>query len=344
MDAPRPNADIVVRRRPPPELGLQHPGHTGENRKVSDLRQRVPGHSLIDELLRQWDLGTIRVDPGSRTVVIDEEATGWFRGVLGERRVAETLEPLGEEWTVLHSVPVGHGTSDIDHVVIGPPGVFTINTKYSPGRDVWVGGYGMYVGGHKQHYVTNSIAEAKRASLLLSREARMAVPVVGVIAFVDPGHITVKAVPGGGQYDPEIVVTGSRGLYDALQRRREFSDEQLGVIVGAASRASTWHSRPQPSTIGSHITREFEALEDAVGPHVGAAVPVRRPQPAAGRPVPQTARSHDAQSAARATSSGSNRRRSRRKRHSIAAELLRLAAAGVGLYVFVQVTQAMTSR
>ncbi len=67
----------------------------------------------------------------------------------------------------------------------------------------------MYVGGHKQHYATNSIAEAKRASLLLSREARMAVPVVGVIAFVDPGHITVKAVPGGGQYDPEI--PGDRG-------------------------------------------------------------------------------------------------------------------------------------
>ena len=137
---------------------------------MSDLRERVPGHSLIDELLRQWDLGTIRVEPADSAVVIDEEATGWFRGVLGERRVAELLEPLGEGWTVLHSVPVGRGASDIDHVVIGPAGVFTINTKYSPGRDVWVGGYGMYVGGHKQHYVTNSIAEAKRAAVLLSRE------------------------------------------------------------------------------------------------------------------------------------------------------------------------------
>jgi hypothetical protein len=36
------------------------------------------------------------------------------------------------EWTVLHSVPVGTGSTDIDHIAIGPAGVFTLNTKYSP--------------------------------------------------------------------------------------------------------------------------------------------------------------------------------------------------------------------
>jgi hypothetical protein len=64
---------------------------------------------------------------------------------------------------------VGRGESDIDHVVIGPPGVFTINTKFSPGKDVWVAGRGMYVGGAKQHYVVNALYEARRASTYLSR-------------------------------------------------------------------------------------------------------------------------------------------------------------------------------
>jgi hypothetical protein len=32
---------------------------------MSDLRERVPGHALIDELLHQWDLGTIHVDERS---------------------------------------------------------------------------------------------------------------------------------------------------------------------------------------------------------------------------------------------------------------------------------------
>ena len=99
-----------------------------------------------------------------------EEAEGWYRGVLGERRVAAILDQLSvaqpqSPWTVLHSVPVGRGESDIDHVVIGPPGVFTINTKFSPGKDVWVAGRGMYVGGAKQHYVVNALYEARRASI-----------------------------------------------------------------------------------------------------------------------------------------------------------------------------------
>jgi len=129
---------------------------------MSDLRQRVPGHSLVDELLRQWDLGTIHVDHASDAIVIDDEAVGWYRGVIGERRVAELLGRLGRAWTVLHSVPVGSGSSDIDHIVIGPAGVFTINTKYSPGKKVWVAGYGMRVDGFPQLYVRNSASEAAR--------------------------------------------------------------------------------------------------------------------------------------------------------------------------------------
>lgn len=300
----------------------------------------MPGHSLIDELLRQWDLGTIRVEPANQAVVVDDEATGWFRGVLGERRVAEQLEPLGEGWTVLHSVPVGRGTSDIDHVVIGPPGVFTINTKYSPGRDVWVGGRGMYVGGHKQHYVTNSIGEAKRAAILLSRVSRMSVPVVSIIVFVDPGRITFKAKPGGEPDDPEIVVTSIRGLYGELQRRREFSDEQIAVIVDAATRPSTWHTYPRPSSTGGHITREFEALEEAVGPHVGAAVPVV--QRAAPRTQTRTRSVSRARSLRSTPSRQPSRGRSRRKQSSALEGLLRLAFTLGGLWVFLQVVSSMT--
>ncbi|BDZ50137.1 hypothetical protein GCM10025867_23780 [Frondihabitans sucicola] len=53
----------------------------------------------------------------------------WFVDALGEIEVAERLRALGtrgEAWRVLHSVPIGAGTSDIDHVVIGPAGVFTL--------------------------------------------------------------------------------------------------------------------------------------------------------------------------------------------------------------------------
>jgi hypothetical protein len=237
----------------------------------------VPGHSLVDELLRQWDLGAIHVDPQSDGIVIDDEAASWYRGVIGERRVGALLERLGDGFTVLHSVPVGRSTSDIDHVVISPAGVFTINTKYSPGKDVWVAGYGMYVGGHPQRYVRNAVNEATRASEHLSRASGLTVPVTGLIVFVDPRGITRKAPAGGGDYAPHIRVLDQDELLSAVAGRAVFSVEQVERIVDAAVRPETWQRAPQPSTVGRNITREFEALELAVGPRLG--------QPAIAPPV-----------------------------------------------------------
>jgi hypothetical protein len=232
---------------------------------VSDLRERVPGHSLVDELLRQWDQGTIRVDETTGSVVIDDEAEGWYLGVLGERRVAMRLAEFDSSWTVLHSVPVGSRMTDIDHVLIGPPGVFTLNTKFSPGKEVWVAGKGMFVGGFKQGYVHNSLREAAQASDRLSRASGLTVPVTALIVFVDPSKITHKAPAGGDEYDPPVRVLRDSELRNVALERPAFSREQVARIVAAAVVPGTWHDRPAQSTTGVHITREFEALEAALG-------------------------------------------------------------------------------
>lgn len=251
-----------------PELGLLRSRPPGHAWVMTDLRQRVPGHSLVDELLRQWDLGAIRVDERSNGIVIDDEAVSWYRGVLGERRVAAELARLGEHWVVLHSVPVGRGSSDIDHVVIGPPGVFTINTKYSPGKSVWVAGYGLFVDGQKTRYVPNSMTEASRAADLLSRACGLTVPVTAIITFVDPGEMSQKAPAGDGENGPPVMVLGERQLLAAMNGRAVFSPEQTARIANAAILPSTWHMAPKPSTVGAHIIKEFEALELAVGPRL----------------------------------------------------------------------------
>ena len=52
---------------------------------------------------------------------------GLRMGILGEEAVADVLAGLPSSYWVLHGVPTGHG--DVDHVVIGPTGVFAIETK-----------------------------------------------------------------------------------------------------------------------------------------------------------------------------------------------------------------------
>ncbi|MGV8896206.1 MAG: nuclease-related domain-containing protein [Rhodoglobus sp.] len=235
---------------------------------MTDLRQRVPAHSLIEMLLHKWDIGEIRLDTSTNGVVVGEDAVSWYRGVLGERRVGSILEQLSDSHTVLHSVPVGTGSTDIDHVVIGRAGVFCINTKYSPGKKIWTAGRSMYVGSHKQPYVSNSMNEARRAADLLSKASGLTVPVTALLVFVDPGPITRKVAPGGSPDDPEVRVLADKHLIRVFMDRPIFSEEQTARITAAAVRPETWHRSPTTSTAGIHITREFEALETEVGSHL----------------------------------------------------------------------------
>lgn len=56
----------------------------------------------------------------------------WDRGATGEEEIGRLLEELDDGWLTLHDVDTGRG--NIDHVVIGPGGIFTIETKSHRGR------------------------------------------------------------------------------------------------------------------------------------------------------------------------------------------------------------------
>lgn len=57
------------------------------------------------------------------------------RGATGEEQVGRLLDRLAAhgrgEWRVIHDASFGHG--NVDHILLGPPGVFTVETKSHPG-------------------------------------------------------------------------------------------------------------------------------------------------------------------------------------------------------------------
>ncbi len=55
------------------------------------------------------------------------------RGATGEERVGGLLEELSaaQGWYVVHDATLGNG--NVDHIVMGPPGVYTVETKSHPG-------------------------------------------------------------------------------------------------------------------------------------------------------------------------------------------------------------------
>lgn len=301
---------------------------------MTDLRARVPAQSLMQKTLELHPRGYF--DPSG-------EALSWYRGALGEIAVAGVLAWLGHEWTVLHSVPVGRGDTDIDHVVIGPAGVFTINTKSHPGQDVWIAGYGLLVSGFKTNYIGAAAGEAARAEELLSAATGLTVPVTPILALVNPGKRTIKAPPEAG-----VLVVADWELVETIRGRQIFSHEQVARIVDAAVKPETWHANPGPDVDTRALSIQFNAIvarghQGAVAAPVTSAPPMQtqsQPPRKTGawtkqRSFPAWGRSPVPAPAPRSRRSSGSRRR--RRRSSISDSLAQL----VGIAAFVWVMYAV---
>ena len=297
-----------------------------------DLRSRVPAQSLMER--------TVELHPRG-FYAPSGEALAWYTVALGEIAVAGILGWLGPEWTVLHSVPVGRNDSDIDHIVIGPAGVFTINTKSHVGKDIWIGGYGLLVSGQKTHYITNAIHEGARAEKLLSAACNLTVPVTPVLVLVNPGKRKVKSAPEGG-----VRVVADWELLDSLRGRPVFSDQQVEKIVMAAIRPGTWHQHPAAPVDARTLGIQFNAImargHQGAVPAPASAVPTPTLRSGAVKPALVSQRPRSA--VAHLTTIGRRQRARKSAKNEALAKLLILAGmAWLLLGVVVPAMQAATT-
>ncbi|MFF7352919.1 nuclease-related domain-containing protein [Streptomyces filipinensis] len=159
---------------------------------ADDLAANPPGQSLRD-LLDESGPGLMeRVV--SRLLGRPSEWDRWRKGLAGERRVGAELNRLGRQgWRALHSIPLANKV-DIDHLLIGPGGVFNINTKHHDKRAVWVGDDSVKVDhGKPAPYARKSRAEAKRVARVLERYCDFPIRVEPVLVFVGVTELKVVA-------------------------------------------------------------------------------------------------------------------------------------------------------
>lgn len=197
---------------------------------------------------RSWLARALGISP------LTDESRPWYIGALGELEVGRRLTALNETWLALHAVPVGDGTSDIDHIVIGPGGVFTINTKFHEGKDVWVGSKRILVGGQKTDHLRNAKFEASRASKQLSAATGGPVEVTPILAFVGARRITIRDRPS------DVVILRERELAWWFRKRKPIvAPERLAHIVAAATNASTWHREPTEASVDLAAFAELQS-------------------------------------------------------------------------------------
>lgn len=58
-----------------------------------------------------------------------KDLTSWATGATGERRLAKNLAELGDRTSVLHDRRVPKSRANLDHLVVGPAGVYVIDSK-----------------------------------------------------------------------------------------------------------------------------------------------------------------------------------------------------------------------
>lgn len=219
---------------PEPEVAEAHAEPPATAIAARDLAGNTPGAAVRakrDELNAEAPIMNLVW----RLLKVKSDERAWRVGAKGEERVGKDLSRLGPRWRRLHSVPVGRRGSDIDHVVIGPPGVVTLNTKRRPDATAWVCERIVIVNGHRTDYLRNSRHEAQRSERLLSSACGRAVAVRSAIVFVDLADFTVKQMPA------DIHVTTREGLTSWLRSSPELLDDaEVEMIFAKARLSTTW--------------------------------------------------------------------------------------------------------
>lgn len=95
------------------------------------------------------------------------EARIWRAGLMGQKKVEETLNELDDRYILLNNLSLPFKNCDIDHLLIGPNGIFLIETKNYKGEISCTGDLWEYqkigkMGGIYKGYISNPSRQLKR--------------------------------------------------------------------------------------------------------------------------------------------------------------------------------------
>jgi hypothetical protein len=133
---------------------------------------------------------------------------------------------------VFHDVPRGSAGTNVDHLVIGVGGVFTVNTKNVSGN-VWVAERVLMINGEKTNYLPVAVSEAGDVTRRLRRNRSWLGQVRPLLVFVSAP--TIKAMPS------DVTVLHRGNVRDwLLAQPTQLTAQEAYELVLAANEPATW--------------------------------------------------------------------------------------------------------
>jgi Nuclease-related domain len=170
-----------------------------------------------------WTLGRLFVTP--------QHIRAWRVGAVGEEKTAAALERLGDSWVVLHDRRIPGSRANIDHIAIGPPGVFVIESKDYSGQ-VSLGGNEIRVNGRRVGWVDQVRREADAVlAVLPAGEQASPTPVTPIICLHRASLPWIRSSAGG------VHVVSGTGLVKRLREAPAvLDDDHIREIAGELDR------------------------------------------------------------------------------------------------------------
>jgi hypothetical protein len=176
-----------------------------------------------------------------RAFDVRTDERNWRRGAEGEEEVGRRLDELPRDrWAVIHDLTIGSQGANLDHLVIGPPGVFALNTKHLTGK-VTLYDRAILHNGHKTSYVRDSLREARTVQNRLSTALGQEVLAWGVVVLMGC-ELDVRKRPTG------LSVIGRRELPSWFLRMpgEVLSRADVLRLERAARTPATWITSTKP--------------------------------------------------------------------------------------------------
>jgi hypothetical protein len=153
-----------------------------------------------------------------------EQARTWQRGAQGERHTARLLDRLTRDgFIVLHDLAVPGSPANVDHLVIGPTGVFVIDSKQWTGS-VHQGADGL---AWHNHYRLDRTLETVRWEAQVI--GRLLGTRISALVCVHGAH-----VHGGGLHAQGVAIVPANLLRSALGYDRVLSDVDVELLAATA--------------------------------------------------------------------------------------------------------------
>ena len=160
-----------------------------------------------------------------------EQVTAWRRGAEGERRTARLLDGLTRDgYVVFHDLAVPGSPANVDHLVLGPSGVFVIDSKQWTGS-VQQGADGLVW--HNHYRLDRTLETVRWEAQIISR--LLGTQAVALLC-VHGAH-----VQGGGLEAHGVAIVPAHLLRSALGYDQVLSD------TGVALLAATTRARLRPA-------------------------------------------------------------------------------------------------